>query len=165
MTHSRRIIASPVGPLTLVASPEALLAVRFGAESSAGDADASPSPWLDVAARQLAEWFAGQRREFELPLEPRGTEFQLRVWGALRRIPFGERRSYRDIAQAIGAPRAVRAVGAANGRNPLSIVIPCHRVVGANGSLTGFSGGLAIKRALLGIEASRVGARPTLRPL
>jgi methylated-DNA-[protein]-cysteine S-methyltransferase len=102
--------------------------------------------------RQLAEYFAGKRSQFELPLEPRGTEFQKKVWASLRTIPFGKTKSYAEIASAIGSPRACRAVGAANGKNPLSIVIPCHRVIGANGALTGFGGGLETKAKLLALE-------------
>ncbi len=109
---------------------------------------------LDTAVRQLSEYFAGTRRVFELPLEPRGSSFQRRVWAQLERIPYGETTSYGALAQQLGAPRALRAVGAAHGANPLPIVIPCHRVIGANGSLTGFGGGLPIKRALLALEAS-----------
>jgi methylated-DNA-[protein]-cysteine S-methyltransferase len=105
------------------------------------------------AERQLSDYFAGKRTQFELPLEPRGTEFQKKVWRHLRRIPFGKTRSYGDIARTVGSPRASRAVGAACGKNPLSIVVPCHRVVGANGALTGFGGGLETKAELLALEA------------
>jgi methylated-DNA-[protein]-cysteine S-methyltransferase len=105
------------------------------------------------AERQLSDYFAGKRTQFELPLEPRGTEFQKKVWRHLRRIPFGKTRSYGDIARTVGSPRASRAVGAACGKNPLSIVVPCHRVVGANGALTGFGGGLETKAELLSLEA------------
>jgi methylated-DNA-[protein]-cysteine S-methyltransferase len=105
------------------------------------------------AERQLAEYFAGTRRTFELPLDFEGTEFQRSVWAALLTIPYGETRSYGQIARQIGRPKAVRAVGAANGRNPLSIVAPCHRVIGASGELTGFAGGLETKEFLLALEA------------
>ncbi len=101
---------------------------------------------------QLLAYFAGERRTFDLPLAPRGTPFQLKVWDALARIPFGETRSYAQVAATIDAPKAVRAVGTANGRNPLPIVLPCHRVIGADGSLTGFGGGLPLKRFLLDHE-------------
>jgi methylated-DNA-[protein]-cysteine S-methyltransferase len=104
----------------------------------------------------LKEYFDGTRRHFDLPLGPRGTEFQLRVWEALTQIPYGQTRSYRDIALAIGKPTAVRAVGAANGRNPLPIVVPCHRVIGSDGSLTGFAGGLEAKTRLLQLEGSLI---------
>jgi methylated-DNA-[protein]-cysteine S-methyltransferase len=110
-------------------------------------------PILVEAERQLSDYFAGKRTQFELPLEPRGTEFQKKVWRHLRRIPFGKTRSYGDIARTVGSPRASRAVGAACGKNPLSIVVPCHRVVGANGALTGFGGGLETKAELLALEA------------
>ena len=112
---------------------------------------ALPGP-LREAKRQLGEYFAGDRREFDLPLAPDGTAFQHRVWDALRRIPYAETRSYGDLAKRIGNPTASRAVGAANGRNPLAIVVPCHRVIGADGSLTGYGGGLPVKAALLALE-------------
>jgi methylated-DNA-[protein]-cysteine S-methyltransferase len=111
---------------------------------------------LIEAERQLSEYFTGQRIRFDLPLQLNGTEFQKKVWQALREIPFGKTRSYRDLARAVGLPKASRAVGAANGKNPLSIVVPCHRVIGANGALTGFAGGLATKAALLALEAKPV---------
>jgi methylated-DNA-[protein]-cysteine S-methyltransferase len=116
----------------------------------AGDDNAHPL--ILEAERQLAEYFAGRRQRFTLPLDPSGTAFQRDVWDALRTIPFGETRSYAQIARQIGHPRAVRAVGAANGRNPLSIVVPCHRVVGSTGALTGFAGGLDVKARLLALE-------------
>lgn len=106
--------------------------------------------------RQLAEYFAGERRDFDLPLSPEGTPFERSVWEELRRIPFGETRSYGEIAQAIGRPGAARAVGRANGANPIPIVVPCHRVIGSNGSLTGFGGGLEAKSRLLEIEGRRL---------
>ena len=112
---------------------------------------ALPGP-LSEAKRQLGEYFAGDRREFDLPLAPDGTAFQHRVWNALRRIPYAETRSYGDLAKRIGNPTASRAVGAANGCNPLAIVVPCHRVIGADGSLTGYGGGLPVKAALLALE-------------
>ena len=107
---------------------------------------------MEEAARQLQEYFAGCRREFSLPLAPRGTEFQRQVWHALEGIPYGETRTYGEIARAIGKPKACRAVGMANHRNPLSILVPCHRVVGADGSLTGYGGGLEAKQFLLELE-------------
>lgn len=152
---------SPVGKLTLVANARALVAIlwendrpervtvlRGGAHPETDRAH----PILRETARQLDQYFGGKRTEFDLPLDPVGTEFQKKAWNALRRIPFGETRSYGDQAKRIGSPKAFRAVGAANGRNPISIVIPCHRVIGANGSLTGFAGGEAVKRALLDLE-------------
>jgi methylated-DNA-[protein]-cysteine S-methyltransferase len=110
---------------------------------------------LAQTARQLAEYFAGKRRAFELPLAPRGSGFQERVWRALLKIKFGETRSYGEIARAIGRPSASRAVGAANGRNPIAIIVPCHRVIGANGQLTGYGGGLPIKQWLLEHERAQ----------
>lgn len=110
------------------------------------------TPLLVRGREQLLEYMAGQRREFDLPLAPRGTPFQQRVWEALRAIPFGQTRSYKDIAQMVDSPRGFRAVGMANNRNPIPILIPCHRVVGADGSLTGYAGGLELKKALLAIE-------------
>jgi len=110
------------------------------------------TPLLTEGRRQLLEYLAGQRREFDLPLAPQGTPFQLRVWLALRDIPYGQIRSYGDIARAVGCPRGVRAVGMACSRNPIPILIPCHRVVGINGTLTGYAGGVELKRALLRLE-------------
>jgi methylated-DNA-[protein]-cysteine S-methyltransferase len=150
-------MASPVGELTLVASEQGLRAVLW-AEERVGRVPLSErrdDPAHDVlaeAVRQLSEYFAGERRAFDLPLDPVGTAFQKAVWTGLNAIPYGETRSYAALATAIGRPGASRAVGAANGRNPLSIVTPCHRVIGANGTLTGFAGGLAIKQWLLAHE-------------
>jgi len=151
-------IASPVGTLKLVASSDALVAVLWKRERrNRVKLDAMTSapqqPILLAAERQLAEYFAGARTEFDLPLQPDGSEFQKKVWQALREIPFGQTRSYLDLAKAVGSSKAARAVGAANGKNPLSIIVPCHRVVGSNGSLTGFAGGLETKAALLALEA------------
>ena len=109
---------------------------------------------LAACAAQLTAYFVGKLRHFDLPLAPRGTPFQMSVWAALAKIPYGELRSYRDIARSIGNPAAVRAVGAANGRNPLPIVVPCHRVIASNGALTGFAGGLAAKKFLLALEGA-----------
>ena len=118
---------------------------------------------LAEPARQLAEYFAGERTEFEFELAPHGTEFQRRVWGLLLEIPYGETRTYGSLANELGNPRRVRAVGLANGRNPISIVVPCHRVIGADGSLVGYGGGLERKRALLAHEAEvAAGFRATL---
>ena len=144
---STRTIETPIGALTLTASADAVTAVRFGAE---GAQDASPL--LDAAEAQLREYFAGARRTFDLPLAPHGTAFQQRVWAALRAIPYGETCTYGELAAAIGSPNASRAVGMANHRNPLPILIPCHRVIGADGSLAGYAGGLETKRRLLALE-------------
>ncbi len=112
----------------------------------------SGSPLLDRAQTELLEYLAGERREFDLPLAPQGTSFQRRVWGVLETIPWGQTRSYREIASAVGSPKGFRAVGMANHRNPIPIFIPCHRVVGTDGSLTGYAGGLELKRRLLSLE-------------
>ena len=114
--------------------------------------DCMETPILARAREQLLEYWGGARKTFDLPLNPVGTPFQLRVWGALQAIPWGETRTYREIAMTVGSPRAFRAVGMANHRNPLPILIPCHRVVGSDGSLTGYAGGLALKRRLLELE-------------
>jgi methylated-DNA-[protein]-cysteine S-methyltransferase len=142
---------SPAGELRLVSDGVALIRIEFP-NHRGDDGEPGEDAVLAASARQLREYFAGTRRRFTLPLAPRGTEFQRSVWSALATIPFGETRSYRDIAEQIGNPKAMRAVGAANGRNPLPIVVPCHRVVGADGSLTGFGGGLPAKLALLQLE-------------
>lgn len=150
-------MASPVGELTLVASEQGLRAVLW-AEERVGRVmlperrDDPAHAVLTQAMRQLSQYFAGERRVFDLPLDPVGTAFQKAVWTGLNAIPYGETRSYAALATAIGRPGASRAVGAANGRNPLSIVTPCHRVIGANGTLTGFAGGLAVKQWLLAHE-------------
>ena len=149
------IVPSPVGPLTLTQEDQALTGLHFGEHPQQGAE--GPTPLLEKAARQLEEYFAGQRKEFSLPLAPKGTEFQLRVWQALLQIPYGETRSYGELAAMVGNPKACRAVGGANHRNPLSILIPCHRVVGTGGSLTGYAGGLSVKEFLLKLESE---ARP-----
>lgn len=150
---------SPIGLLQLVANDDALVAVLWPNER-AGRVRFESEPLsvtrhtiIDRAATQIGEYFSGDRQTFDLPLEPHGTEFQKQVWWSLADIPYGETSSYGKQAAHIGRPAAVRAVGAANGRNPLSIVLPCHRVVGANGKLTGFAGGLDSKRWLLDHEA------------
>ena len=149
---------SPIGKLRLVSDGFALLSIEF--EGMHGtDGREQGDDVLKQTTQQLAEYFSGRRRDFRLPLAAAGTAFQQQVWSALRQIPFGELRSYRDIATAIGNNKAVRAVGAANGRNPIPIVVPCHRVIGSNGSLTGFSGGLAAKRVLLELEGIDLTAR------
>lgn len=153
-----RTINSPVGPLFLAASDAGLHAVEFAAPRHPVPRgphwQAGPHRWLDAASGQLTEYFAGVRRRFDLPLAARGTPFQQQVWAGLTRIGYGHTISYADLAQMIGAPTASRAVGAANGRNPLSIIVPCHRVIGANGALTGFGGGLATKQFLLSLEGA-----------
>ena len=147
-------VDTPIGPLTLVASDAGLRAVLFAGQAPPPGA-AGEGPVLDAAALQLREWFAGDRTAFDLPLDLAGaTPFQRRAWLALAQIPYATTRSYGAQARALGAPHAARAVGAANGRNPLPIVLPCHRLVGANGALTGFGGGIDVKRALLAHEAA-----------
>lgn len=149
---------SPVGRLLLAGTGAlSLIAFSCGPKRIAPKADwrSSDAPFLRQAAAQIEEYFQGTRREFDLDLAPTGTPFQLAVLDALATIPYGETRSYGEVAAQIGKPTAVRAVGAANGRNPLPIVFPCHRVIGADGSLTGFGGGLETKRYLLELEGSR----------
>ena len=146
---------SPVGRLHLLAEDEGLRRICFPREKHPRPEDGlgthAPAR-LAFAKRQLDEYFAGKRRSFDLPLRPVGTPFQLQVWKMLEAIPFGVTWSYAELAQRIGKPSAMRAVGGANGRNPLPIVVPCHRVIGANGSLTGFGGGVDIKAKLLALE-------------
>ncbi|SCK45437.1 methylated-DNA--[protein]-cysteine S-methyltransferase [Streptomyces sp. WMMB 322] len=151
------VASSPLGPLTLVADGEALTGVYFEnhlrgpSPERLGRRDAEG---FDEALRQLEEYFAGERRRFDLPLAPRGEPFQQRVWGLLKEIPYGETRSYGVLARELGDRRLAQAVGAANGRNPLSVIVPCHRVVGADGALTGYAGGLERKRLLLELEGA-----------
>jgi len=157
--HVYKRMASPVGVLTLAATDEGLAAIlwendRRGRVPLNLVAEDARHPVLLEAERQLNEYFGGSRTAFDLPLDASGTPFQRRVWDALMSIPFGETRSYAEIARQIGSPSAVRAVGAANGRNPLSIVTPCHRVIASSGALTGFAGGLDVKARLLRLEAS-----------
>ncbi len=158
-----RHLDSPIGGLTLVASPEGLTHVLFEGQEPAdvGLPDDLPEvdddPTLEAAAAQLDEYFAGERREFDVRLDLRGTRFQRDAWLALARVPYGETRTYGEQAEAIGRPGAFRAVGAANGRNPIPVILPCHRIIGADGSLTGFGGGLGVKRALLDLEQAQRG--------
>lgn len=169
------VIDSPIGPLLLVADDRALCAVYFpnhpdgavlreapapaAAAARASQATPAAQQILRDTARQLGEYFAGTRRDFELPLETGGTEFQQQVWRALCSIPFAITWSYGQLATSVGNRNASRAVGAANGKNPIPIIVPCHRVIGANGSLTGFGGGEATKRWLLDHEAKVAGLR------
>ena len=160
MTTYATTVHSPVGPLLLTSDGRALTRLLFD-----GDRALDPS-WsteacalLDRAAAQLGEYFAGERTDFDLPLDPAGTPFQLAVWQALRDIPYARTWSYGQLAARVGNPNASRAVGLANGRNPISIGVPCHRVIGTNGSLTGYGGGLDRKRLLLDLER-RVAGEP-----
>jgi methylated-DNA-[protein]-cysteine S-methyltransferase len=153
-------VASPVGDLTLVGNDAGLAAILWEDDNPRRVplnivGDAPEHPVLVETARQLDEYFAGKRTAFDLPLAFHGTAFQQRVWAALLTIPFGETRTYSQVADQIGAPAAVRAVGAANGRNPISIVAPCHRVLGMDGTLRGFAGGLKTKAQLLELEGAK----------
>ncbi len=159
-TYYYTYMESPLGRLLLAGDVERLRLIGFPSGRMARGANPAwrraDAPFRFVV-RQLQEYFGGERREFDLPLDPQVTEFQGRVLAALRAIPYGETRSYRDIAVAVGNPRAVRAVGGANAANPLPIVIPCHRVIGSGGDLTGFGGGMDAKRYLLDLERSHSG--------
>lgn len=146
-------LPSPLGWLALSATTDAITELRF--IDTTDNAVAPTTPLLQSACRQLTEYFEGQRRHFELPLAPRGTPFQQAVWQALQTIPHGEHRSYKDMALLINNAKAMRAVGLANGRNPIAIIIPCHRVIGASGKLVGYAGGLTRKSWLLQHEAAQ----------
>lgn len=152
-----RKIDSPIGELVLAGEGEALEIIGFpegkGVIAVQDSWQENPKAY-PCAVKQLGEYFEGKRKNFDLQLKPSGTPFQLDVLDALRQIPYGQTASYQDIANTVGRPKAVRAVGAANGRNPLPIVIPCHRVIGSDGSLTGFGGGLPAKQYLLALESS-----------
>jgi len=153
-------VSSPVGRLTLVAGGDHLVGLYFDDDPHAAESRAGATRddrRLRTAATQLEEYFAGARTSFDLPLAPAGSAFQKKVWAALCRIPFGETATYGQIARAIGKPAASRAIGGANHRNPIAIIVPCHRVIGADGSMTGYGGGLRRKRLLLDLE-SRVAA-------
>lgn len=145
--------ATPVGVLRISASSDGVTGIAFTREAGRGSEEASPV--IAEAIRQLDEYFASGRTAFDLPLSPAGTDFQQKVWAALQSIPYGATRTYGQVADAVGNPGAARAVGMANNRNPIAIVIPCHRVIGANGSLTGYAGGLGIKELLLNLEKNR----------
>lgn len=155
MTTYYDYLDTPIGTLLLAGDGKALTLVGFprGKERKRHESGwvQDSAPFKD-ARKQLGEYFAGKRKEFDLPLQPAGTEFQRRVWKALQRIPYGETVSYGEIARRIGKPTASRAVGAANGKNPIPIIIPCHRVIGSTGKLTGFGGGLPTKTKLLDLE-------------
>ncbi len=162
------VVETPIGALRLAVSEAGV--ARIGLPRSSGPgfagwlrssfADAERVPWLpllDKLSQELIEYFGGRRREFEVPLDLRGTEFQLSVWREIAAIPYGETRTYGGIADAAGRPRAVRAVGTATGNNPVPILVPCHRVIAAQGRLGGFSGGLDVKRRLLALERASTG--------
>lgn len=160
-------MTTPIGELRLVASDRGLRAVLLPGESPTRVRDVDPAvdapdhPVLHAAVVQLAEYFAGRRTEFDVPLDPVGSAFQLQVWAVLRSIPFGSTMSYGEQARRLGDPHKARAVGAANGRNPISIIVPCHRVVATNGSLTGYAGGIDTKAWLLDHERNVVVAGST----
>jgi methylated-DNA-[protein]-cysteine S-methyltransferase len=154
MKTSYHIISSPIGQLTLVANADALVALMYENDRLESHylAQSEPNkkhPVLLQTEKQLKEYFKGKRKAFDLPLRMLGTDFQQQAWRALTKIPFGKTRSYQEQAVSMGSPNAVRAVGSANSKNPMSIIVPCHRVIGKNGKLTGYAGGLTIKSFLL----------------
>ena len=161
MSRTHVVVDSPIGPMTVVADGEAIVGVwmddqrHLPPNEKFGHPDTGNSVVLKEAERQLGEYFSGDRTDFELPLAPDGTAFQRRVWDALCEIPYGETISYGELARRIGQPSASRAVGLANGKNPISIVVPCHRVIGSSGKLVGYGGGLERKHTLLELERSR----------
>jgi methylated-DNA-[protein]-cysteine S-methyltransferase len=160
MTYAYKMMQSPVGELKLIASDKGVAAILWENDNPkrvrlGPVAEDNHHPVLLETERQLKDYFAGKLKKFSLTLDTVGTDFQKKVWAALLTIPFGETRSYGQIAKQIGSPKAVRAVGAANGKNPLSIIAPCHRVIGSNGKLTGFAGGLEVKARLLGLESKK----------
>ncbi len=151
--HSSYVIQTPIGTLTLLGTDQALREIRFDDGRARPDDGQDASDVLEQAAVQLTEYFDGKRSDFDLPIELTGSSFQKKVWSELRNIPYGHTISYGELAKRVGNPRAARAVGSANARNPIPIIVPCHRVIGANGSLVGFGGGLPTKRYLLGMES------------
>jgi len=156
------VAPTPFGDFTVVGDDAALTAVHFPGEtppetgSWGAPVEVADHPILRHAAEQLSAFLAGERHEFDLPLRPHGTDFQRQAWAALLQIPYGQTRSYREQAESVGRPTAVRAVGAANGRNPIPVVIPCHRVIGSGGALTGYAGGTPLKVRLLDLESGQV---------
>jgi methylated-DNA-[protein]-cysteine S-methyltransferase len=159
MSLAYKMMQSPVGDLKLVASDQGLVAILWQNDKPSRVrlnelVEDKTHPILLDTERELREYFAGKRKSFSIPLDMRGTSFQKNVWHALLAIPFGETRSYGQLAKQLGNPQAMRAVGAANGRNPISIIVPCHRVIGSSGKLTGFAGGLETKAQLLNLEES-----------
>jgi len=146
---------SPIGAIRIIENGIAITSLKFllNNPNPPSDAEKEETPLLKKTFQQLSEYFAGQRTVFDIPLETQGTDFQKRVWSALRTIPYGETRSYKQIAAIAQCPKGARAVGMANNRNPISIIIPCHRVIGADGSLTGYAAGLPVKQKLLHLES------------
>ena len=161
MSRTHVVVDSPIGPMTLVAEAESIVGIfmddqrHLPPNEKFGHPDPGDSVVLQETERQLGQYFAGNRNTFELPLAPVGTPFQRRVWDALREIPYGETISYGELARRVGQPTAARAVGLANGKNPISIVVPCHRVIGSSGKLIGYGGGLRRKQTLLELERRR----------
>lgn len=153
-TLYQSLLNTPIGQLGILATDTAIVKVTFGEEYSGPERP--ENPLTREAKNQLAAYFAGQRQQFELPLEPSGTEFQHQAWKALQKIPYGETRYYAQQASLIGRPNAIRAIGAANGANPIAIIVPCHRIIGKNGSLTGYAGGLNRKQWLLAFEREQI---------
>lgn len=162
--ESRLVVGSPIGDLTLLSTDDALTGLILppretalpdvaSAQQAEPDQDSHVSPILNAARRELAAYFRGELRVFSIPLRPAGTEFELAVWRAVRQVPYGETAAYAQIARQLGPSVSPRAVGRANARNPIPIIIPCHRIIGSDGSLTGYGGGLARKRYLLDLEA------------
>ena len=154
----KKIYNSPVGRLLVELENGFLVRLDFADGIPAEGKNGNESALLAKVSMQLDEYFRGARKNFDLPLNPAGTEFQRKVWDALLAIPYGETRTYREIAEAAGCPKGFRAVGMANNKNPIAIIIPCHRVIGSNGKLVGYAGGLGRKEALLALEAGQIGA-------
>lgn len=160
MAGTERVVASlssPLGDVAVEASASGVCAVTLRGFAGASDTAAhveEAHPWVAPACRQLREYFAGERREFEVAIDVEATDFQREVWSELQKIPYGETRSYGQIAEALGKPKAMRAVGLANGKNPIAILVPCHRVIGSSGALTGYAGGMDAKRWLLEHEGA-----------
>ena len=154
MSRTHTVVPSPIGPLTVVREDGALVRLAMSPPGRFVDAEIGErsDEGFDDVVRQLGEYFAGERTAFDLPLRPVGSPFEMAVWDQLTRIPYGRTRSYGYVAEAVGEPGGAQAVGAANGRNPIAVVVPCHRVIGADGSLTGFGGGMPAKRTLLDLE-------------
>jgi len=152
MKIQKKIYKSPIGTLTISVNESSVIGLHFGDKIEGSNQEPVNEILMAEVFRQLDEYFAGQRKEFDLPLESKGTEFQKRVWQNLLKIPYGETRSYREIAEMSNSPKGYRAVGMANNRNPIAIIVPCHRVIGTDGSLTGFGGGMESKEFLLKLE-------------
>ncbi len=148
--------SSPLGRITIVENGQAISQLHIGEAPCLPEAQQCQTPLLESACAQLEEYFSGKRRIFDLPLAPVGTAFQKKAWNALLTIPYGQTRTYKDMALAIGCPKGFRAVGLANNKNPIAILIPCHRVIGANGKLVGYAGGVHLKRFLLELEGVHV---------